>query len=136
MNDQLKNLIEKINLSLKELNENIPKLVSILLKAEEDKKEAKIPEGYISFNFVEPIPKMSGLEGFLINRILNKESAKHGIEFILNKDKEDRIIQIFVKGSKEHTDHVISACKWINEKLIENKKKEAQETKNIPSDLL
>jgi hypothetical protein len=130
MNDEVKNLIEKINFSLKELNDNTSKLFSILLKIEEEKK--KIPEGYIAFNFIEPLFKGKGLENFLLN-VIKKESEKHNVEYILNKNKNDEIIQILLKGDKEHLNHVLNACNWINKRIKELKEKE---TKTVPSDLL
>jgi hypothetical protein len=129
--NDIKILIENINKNLKELNENISKLFSILLKTEEEKK--KIPEGYKSFTFINPIPKNSGLEGFLLNRILNRESQKHKIEFFLNKNRNEEILQVFVKGEETHIKHIFEACSWINRKLKENKEKE---TKTIPKEMI
>jgi hypothetical protein len=128
-----KDLIEKINRNIDELKNNFSILISLI--TEEQKKEAKIPEGFISFDFIEPVPKLSGLENFLINRILNKEGYKHKIEFVLNKNKNDEIIQIFLKGEREHLNHILNACEWINKKLKENKEKK-QETKTVPSELI
>jgi hypothetical protein len=129
--EEVKKLIEKINFRLKELNENTSKLFSILLKIEEEKK--KIPEGYISFDFIEPLFKGKGLENFLLN-VIKRESEKHNIEYILNKNKNDEIIQIFLKGDKEHIDHILNCCNWINKRIKELKEK--QETKTVPKELM
>jgi hypothetical protein len=136
--NDIKILIENINKNLKELNENISKLFSILLKVEEHKKESKNLEGYVSYNFEIPIPKLSRLEYWLIGKI-NKEATKYQIQYLFNKDKEERIIQVFVKKdqqNQEHIDHIIKCCKWVNKTLKENAERESQEKKSIPGDLL
>jgi hypothetical protein len=127
----IKEIIERINKNLEQIKNDFSVLVSLLIK--EEKKEQKKIEGYKSFTFIEPIPKNSGLEGFLLNRILNKESAKHGIEYILNKDKNEQIIQLFVRGEETHIKHIFNACEWINKKLKLNKEKEV---KTVPNELL
>jgi hypothetical protein len=95
-NEKIKEIIKKINKEIEQLQKDFCILVSLITEAQK-KGESKIPPGFISFNFVDPIPKMSGLENFLLNRILNKESY-HKIEYVLNKNKSDEIIQLFLKG--------------------------------------
>lgn len=133
---KIKEIVERINKSLDQVKNDFSDLVSLISK--EEKKESKIPEGYIAYNFEIPIPKLSRLEYWLIGKI-NKESTKHQIQYILNRDREERIIQIFIKKdqqNEEHLNHIIKCCKWVSKTLEENAKKESQENKNIPSDLL
>jgi len=137
MNEDIKNLIEKINSNLKELNENTSKLFSLLLK--EEKKESKIPEGFLSFDFTFPIPKNSRLEWWFLNKILNRESERHKVVFIIDRNRDGNITRVLLKDEKEkqeHLNHILSASKWLNKQLEENAKRESQENKNIPSDLL
>jgi hypothetical protein len=130
MNEEVKKVIEKINLNLKELNENIPKLISIIFKEEE---KTKIPEGYISFNFIEPLQSGKGFEKFLLG-VLEKEEKQHGIKNIIKRNEKNEIIRVLLQGDKEHINHVLNACVWINKKISEKQQK--QERKFVPHELM
>jgi DNA-binding LytR/AlgR family response regulator len=137
MNEDIKKLVEAINKNLKELNENTSKLFSLLLK--EEKKESKIPEGYIAFDFTFPIPQNSRLETWFLNKVLNREAEKHKVIFILDRDRNGDITRILLKNEKEkqeHLNHILSASRWLNKQLEENAKKEIKENKTIPKELL
>jgi len=127
MDEEIKNLIEKINSNLKELNENIPKLISLIVKKEEEN------EGYTKFDFIEPLQAGKGFEKFLLE-ILDREGKKHGVKNIIKRNERNEIVQILVKGEQEHVQHVLNACNWINKKITEKQKE--KETKIVPSDLL
>jgi hypothetical protein len=133
----IKELIERINKNLDQIKIDLSKLVSFLME-EQKKQEVKIPEGYISYNFEIPIPKLSRLEYWLIGKI-NYEATRHQIQYIINKNRNNEIVQIFIKAdekNKEHLDHIINCCKWVSKTLKEIKERESQENKNIPSELL
>jgi acylphosphatase len=123
-----KDLIEKINRNIDELKNNFSALVSLIIKEEESKKF----EGYKSFEFLEPLQKGKGFEKFLME-IIKRETEKHNIDCIINKNKNGEIIQLFLKGDQEHINHILNACNWINKKIAEKQK---QENKNIPKELL
>jgi hypothetical protein len=118
-NEKIKEIIEKIN------KENFLELTSFIFQDFEEQKKKQNLEGYTSFTFVEPIKKLSGFERY-----------KHQINYILNKNREEEIIQIFLKGKKDHIQHILNAYSWINKKLKENREKESQEKKTIPNELL
>ncbi|MEM5831308.1 MAG: hypothetical protein ABIL89_08025 [candidate division WOR-3 bacterium] len=127
MDEEIKKLIENINLNLKSLNENISRLVSLIIKAEEE----KIKEEYKKFEFLEPLQKNKGFEKFLLE-VLTREKEKHGVEHIINRNANGEITQVLLKGDTEHVAHVFNACNWINKKIAEKQK----ETKNVPKELM
>jgi hypothetical protein len=126
MNDEIKNLIETINKNLKELNENIPKLFSLIIKKEEEN------EGYTKFDFIEPLQAGKGFEKFLLE-ILDREGKKHGVKSVIKRNEKNEIVQLLLKGEEEHVQHVLNAAKWINKKISEKQK---QENKTIPKELM
>jgi DNA-binding LytR/AlgR family response regulator len=127
----IKEIIERINKNLEQIKNDFSVLVSLLMK--EEKKESKIPNGYIAFDFTFPIPKNSRLETWFLNKVLNRESEKHKVVFILDRDRNGDITRILLKNEKEkqeHLNHIFAAARWLNKTLEENAKKE------IPKELL
>jgi hypothetical protein len=66
--------------------------------------------------------------------VITREHNKHNVDYILNKNKNDEIVQVLLKGDKEHINHVLNACNWINKKIAEKQKE--KETKIVPKELL
>jgi acylphosphatase len=124
----IKEIIERINKNLEQIRNDFSVLVSLIITKEEKKKF----EGYKSFEFLEPLQKNKGFERFLME-IVKRETEKHNIDCIINKNKNGEIIQLFLKGDQEHINHILNACNWINKKIAEKQK---QENKNIPKELL
>lgn len=70
-----------------------------------------------SFVFSKPLQGGRGFERLLLKTLEGEASEHPDSKYNVTRNSAGEIVEVKVQGPKEHVEHVLSVCRWIEKKL-------------------